>query len=102
MANAKQKGLSVAHMLELRLGPALKVVEISHHETTVTNPSSQDEDEDHCDMQPVLMDTHKQSLSSQSLHNRLRASTEVYTTEVEVTFEVTPLRTCHHRKCPKH
>ena len=102
VANAKQKALSVAHMLELCLGPALKVVENSHHEMAVSGPSHIQE-EKHSEVQAVLVNTCKDpSTSSSSLHERLRDSTEVYTTHVEVTFEVSPVRSCHHRKCPKH
>ena len=104
MANAKQKALSVAQMLELQLGPALKVVEKSLHEMTMSglnNHHSQVEEEQ-CDDTAVLTNTRKASSTSSSLHERLRDLTEVYTTQVEVTFEVFPLRTCHHRKCPKH
>ena len=100
VANAKQKALSVAHMLELRLGPALKVVENSHHEMAVSHIS---QEEKHPEVQAVLVNTCKDpSTYSLSLHERLRDSTEVYTTQVEVTFEVSPVRSCHHRKCPKH
>ena len=91
-------------MLELRLGPALNVVEKSHHDMTpsgLTNHHSQAEEE-HCDEPALLMNTRKAPSTSSSLHERLRDLTEVYTTQVEVTFEVFPVRICHHRKCPKH
>ena len=94
MANAKQKAVSVAKMLEVRLGPALEVEEKSHHEVIATASYNGTTG---CQHMPSV-----QLPASLSLHERLRNSTMVYVNHVEAKFEVSPLRNCHHHKCPKH
>ena len=112
VSNAKQKALGVAQMLDVRLGPALEVVETSQQEhreagpPTGSDPSCEDGPH-HCSTARLTVSRQTDSASSlhassANLHERLRGSTVVYETRVEVTFEAFPLRACHHRKCPKH
>ena len=109
VSNAKQKALGVAQMLDVRLGPALEVVETSQQEhreacpPTGSDPSCHDGPHHHSTARLTVSGSASSlHASSANLHERLRGSTVVYETRVEVTFEAFPLRSCHHRKCPKH
>ena len=93
--NAREKALSVAQMLEVQLGPALKVEEqsISTHDCKEIG--------DQADNSTVPVTNHPSS-AYQSLHEQLSDSTHTYVAQVGVVFEVLPFRMCYHRKCPKH
>lgn len=98
VVSAKQKALSVANTLEVQLGPAVKVDEKPDCETAATSQDAVRQSS----LPPVLQNTDPSFMPPLSLHEQLKNSTEIFTATVEVTFEVTPLRICHHHKCPKH
>ena len=96
VVNAREKAASVAQLLGVRLGPALEVEEIAnhHHEIRGASPStSSDQPESQVTPDPP---------SPPSLQQRVKEATETYSAAVRVKFEVSPLRACHHRSCPKH
>ena len=41
-------------------------------------------------------------LECQSLHQKLSKAALTYVSTVTVVFEAVPIRTCQHKKCPKH
>ena len=99
VANARQKAASVAQLLGVQLGPALEVEETSNQDCIIRG-ASHSEPSNQPDM--LVFSEHQHTLSSHNLHDRVKACTETYSAEVRVKFEVSPLRTCHHRHCPKH
>lgn len=96
--SAKQKALSVANTLEVQLGPAVKVDEKPHCETDATSQDTVRQSS----LPPIARNTDPSFMPPPSLYEQLKMSTEIFTSTVEVTFEVSPLRICHHHKCPKH
>lgn len=90
VSNARDKAVSAAGLLDVRLGPAIEVEETTNHDHNITGTSPlPGRSEEECD-------TNDKEGSSQ----RVR---ETYSAVVRVKFEVTPLmRICHHTSCPKH
>lgn len=91
MANAKGKAQSVAQTVGVQLGAATEVTELSHDafpgsETGMELESAPDPN------RPKFT----------SLHHRFSSATLEFRSQVSVTFEVQPMRTCGHKKCPKH
>ena len=41
-------------------------------------------------------------LECQSLHQKLSKASLTYVSTVTVVFETAPIRTCQHKRCPKH
>lgn len=100
---AKQKALSVAKTLQVQLGPAVKVEEKLHCETSGATPNTTSQDSVQQSNVPATSEnTDTLFMPPLSLHEQLKNSTEMFTTMVEVMFEVTPIRNCRHHKCPKH
>lgn len=93
-------------MLQVRLGPVMKVVE----KTSGINSSLQTlkDSQNELSSNPVVMLSSNATSSplesaTMPLCHKIRDSTLIYTSEIQVTFEAMPLRICtHHHKCLKH
>ena len=50
----------------------------------------------------VALTSNVDPLECQSLHQKLTKAALTYVSSVTVVFEAVPMRTCQHKRCPKH
>lgn len=84
VANARAKAQSVSHTLGVQLGPALSLVEKQLVENLVSDAYTARNEEDAC-----------------SLADRITKTSTVFSSEVTVVFEATPVKKCSHKRCTR-
>lgn len=92
VGNAKAKAQCIAQTVGVQLGSALEVTELSQDVIQGSNSNAGME----------VLESEPNRPCPESLHQRYGDATLVYSSEVAITFEVQPLRTCSHKKCRKH
>ena len=92
VGNAKAKAQCIAQTVGVQLASALEVTELSQDVIRGSSFNAGME----------VLESEPNRPCPESLHQRYENATLVYSSEVAVTFEVQPLRTCSHRKCRKH
>lgn len=92
VGSAKAKAQCIAQTVGVQLGPALDVTEVSHDVLRVPDSGTAVE----------ILDLEPNRPCLEPLHQKYTSATLTYSSEVAVTFEAQPLRTCSHKKCKKH
>ena len=97
--NAQNKAQSVSKTLGLSLKAPLSVTEDSCELKICSGPNYD------ANMQydsSAALTSNMDPLECQSLHQKLSKASLTYVSSVTVVFEAVPIRTCQHKKCPKH
>ena len=99
IGNAQNKAQSVSKALGQSLKAPLSVTEDSS-ELKICSGSNDDTNAQEGSSAALM--SNMDPLECQSLHQKLSKASLTYVSAVTVVFEAVPIRTCQHKKCPKH
>ena len=97
--NAQNKAQSVSKALGLSLKAPLSVTEDS---CELKMCSGSNDDTNIQESSSAALMSIVDPLECQSLHQKLFKASLTYVSAVTVVFEAVPIRTCQHKRCPKH